>query len=398
MTLRTVARACATGLLAACALTFVATPALAADTDLGIDIKGSTLALGIKSKPVTITVANHGITKPSAVTIRVETDVHLGDKAVVDLGGQGDNGCTLDAQGRADCVVDRSVIPAPGGSIDLSAVIRKVEAGVTGKAGKLTMTLVVEGDSNQKNDSDTVDISLAGTKGVDLTVVAEDVTLLKPSGWYSGKPIPAGGKSIATASVFNYGDQIAAGFSFVGTLPKGATFTTLDAEECDFSADQRTVHCALKASLLSLPPQTGVLVEFEVVVARDVKGPVSLQGGSWTFVADKVVDTSEPIESRIATTQALPDYVSIIDPAELARMDLDPSDNVDGFTVFVAGPSGGTGGGTGDNGGDQGGLPVTGPIAGTVAGLGGAVLVGGAVVFMLARRRRVVLVTPRDGR
>ncbi len=56
-------------------------------------------------------------------------------------------------------------------------------------------------------------VVVAGAVNVDLTVVARDVTSRNPGGGYSGKPIPAGGKSIATASVFNYGDQIAAGLS-----------------------------------------------------------------------------------------------------------------------------------------------------------------------------------------
>jgi hypothetical protein len=106
----------------------------------------------------------------------------------------------------------------------------------------------------------------------------------------------------------------------------------------------------------------------------------------------------EPTRARTATTQALPDYVFIVDPAELAHMDIDPADNVDGFAVQVAGPSGGTGGGTGDNGGDDGGLPVTGPVAGGIAGVGGAVLLAGAVMFVMSRRRRVVLGTPHDGK
>jgi len=41
---------------------------------------------------------------------------------------------------------------------------------------------------------------------------------------------------------------------------------------------------------------------------------------------------------------------------------------------------------------------VTGPVAGSIAGAGGAVLIAGAVMFVMSRRRRVVLVTPGDGR
>jgi hypothetical protein len=394
MTMRSVARVCAASLLAAGALTLAATPALAADTDLGIDIKGSTLALGADAKPATITISNNGSTKPSAVKIKFNAGVNLGGKAVVDLGGDGEDDCALDAQGRADCVLDESIIPAPGGSVDLSVFIRKVEAGSTGKAGKLTVSIEVAGDSNKKNDSDTVDVTLSENKGVDLTAYAEDVTLYGEEA-YTGKPIPAGGKSKAEAFVVNFGDQIAAGVTAVAKLPKGATFVDQPAEGCDFSADQRSVRCDLTAAQLSLEPGKVAGFRFDIAVAQDVKGPVSLKDGSWTFVAYQAVDATR---ARSTAKQARPDYVFQVDPAEITHMDIDPSDNIDGFAVQVAGPAGGAGGGTGDNGDDDGGLPVTGPVAGTVAGVGGAVLVAGAVMFVMSRRRRVVLVTPHDGK
>jgi hypothetical protein len=393
MTMRSVARVCAAGLLAAGALTFAATPALAADVDFGVDIKGTTLALGANAKPATITVSNNGSTKPSEVKIKFDASkVNLGDKAVVDLGDDGEDDCALDGQGRAECVLDDSIVPAPGGSVDLAVFIRKVAAG-TGKAGKLTVSVEVDGDSNKKNDSDTVDVTLAEDKGVDLTAFAEDVTLHDVDEGYTGKPIPAGGKSVAEAFVVNFGDQTSAGLTAAATLPKGATFVAQQAEGCDFSADQRSVRCNLTAGQLSLAPGTVAAFQFDIEVAQDVKGPVSLKDGSWTFVAREVV---EPRAARKVAPQALPDYVFKVDPVEINHMDIDPSDNIDGFAVLVAGPAGGSGGGTGGDGGDDPDLPVTGPVAGTVAGLGGAVLVAGAVMFVMSRRRRVILVTPGD--
>ncbi|MDP9798865.1 hypothetical protein J2S43_007377 [Catenuloplanes nepalensis] len=61
----------------------------------------------------------------------------------------------------------------------------------------------------------------------------------------------------------------------------------------------------------------------------------------------------------------------------------------DEFVALVAVPGG--------NGGGEPGLPVTGPQTAIIGGVGAAVLVGGAVVFMMARRRKVVTVTPGDG-
>ncbi|GAB7048950.1 hypothetical protein [Catenuloplanes indicus] len=61
----------------------------------------------------------------------------------------------------------------------------------------------------------------------------------------------------------------------------------------------------------------------------------------------------------------------------------------DAFVALVSVPGG--------NGGGEPGLPVTGPQTAIIGGVGAAVLVGGAVVFMMARRRKVVTITPGDG-
>ncbi|MFI7539646.1 hypothetical protein [Actinoplanes sp. NPDC049599] len=391
MAMRSVTRLCTASLLAAGALTLTATPALAADVDFGVDIKGTTLALGANEKQSPITFSNYGSTKPSEVRIKVSADADLRGNAEVALyGNASPQPCELDEQGRADCLLDKSLIPAPGGSVDLNALIQKIGS-ASGKAGTLTVTVEVAGDSNKENDSDTVDVTFSETKGVDLTVFAADVTQYDVDEHHTGKPIPPGGKSVAEAFIYNFGDQTAGGFTAVANLPEGVTFVDQEADDCDFSVDRRSVRCVVGADQLPLPPRTAAVVQLNVVVAPDVKGPVTLQGGEWTFEAGETVD---PDRARIAAAGALPDYVSLVDPAEIAE--LDPADNVDGFAVIVAGPAGGTGGGTG--GGDDPGLPVTGPVAGTIAGAGGAALIAGAVMFLVSRRRRVVLVTPGDGK
>jgi hypothetical protein len=398
MTMRSAARVCAAGLLAAGALAFTATPALAADVDFAVDIKGTTFALGANVKRAPVTISNHGSTKPSEVRIKVSADADLRGNAAVDLyGNASPRPCELDEQGRADCLLDKSLIPAPGSSVDLYAYIRKIGS-PTGKAGELTVSVEVAGDSDEKNDSDTVDVTFTENKGVDLTVLADDVSLYDVDEHHTGKPIPPGGKSVAEAFVYNFGDQTADGITAVGKLPEGVTFVDQQADGCDFSADRRSVRCNVLNGQFPLPPVTGAVVQLDVIVGQDVKGPVSLQDGSWTFVASEIV---EPAGARITTTRkAPPNYISLVDPGEIARMDIDPADNVDGFAVIVAGPAGGSGGGTGGGtgGDDDPGLPVTGPVAGTIAGAGGAVLVVGAVMFVMSRRRRVVLVTPGDGR
>ncbi|MFI6762361.1 peptidase [Micromonospora sp. NPDC050417] len=74
-----------------------------------------------------------------------------------------------------------------------------------------------------------------------------------------------------------------------------------------------------------------------------------------------------------------------------------PENNV---AKIVFGTSGN--GDTGDDDSDEGGagadsgLPITGVQAGLIGGIGGAVLIAGATLFLLARRRRLVLVVPTE--
>jgi hypothetical protein len=66
--------------------------------------------------------------------------------------------------------------------------------------------------------------------------------------------------------------------------------------------------------------------------------------------------------------------------------DKNPANNTAKIVITVAGDTGGIGGG----------LPVTGVTAGLIGGIGGLALVAGAVLFVMSRRRRVLLVTPAD--
>jgi hypothetical protein len=313
--------------------------------------RDSATALGADVKQAPVTISNHGSSKPSEVKIKikVEADADLRGKAAVDLGGNAGRFCELDDQGRAECLLDKSIIPAPGGSVGLYAFLRKAGP-ATGRAGKLTVSVEVAGDSAAENDSDTVDVTFSQNEGPDLTAFAEDVTL-HDGDVYTGKPIPAGGRSVALGFVYNFGDRTAGGFTALANLPEGVTFAGQKAGGCDFSADRRSVRCEVRADQLTLPPRTGAVVQLDVVVARDAKGPATLPDGSWTFVAREAVD---PERARIAATRPLPDHVFKVGPAEIARLDIDPSDNVDGFAVLVAGPAGGTGDGNGDGSGTGG--------------------------------------------
>jgi LPXTG-motif cell wall-anchored protein len=115
-------------------------------------------------------------------------------------------------------------------------------------------------------------------------------------------------------------------------------------------------------------------------VDKGVK-PGALTGG---LVSVEPIVAQPSIGAKESTKVELPANVEGLQAA-----DVDATDNSDGYAVIVA-AQGGTGGG------DGGSLPVTGPQAGLIGGIGAAVLAAGGAMFLVARRRRVVLVTPGD--
>ncbi|WP_246159282.1 LPXTG cell wall anchor domain-containing protein [Catellatospora sichuanensis] len=69
--------------------------------------------------------------------------------------------------------------------------------------------------------------------------------------------------------------------------------------------------------------------------------------------------------------------------------DINPKNDTAKVIIKIGTPPAGVDN-SGNNGGTGGGLPVTGANVGLIAGIGGAVVLAGAVLFLLARRRKVV--------
>jgi hypothetical protein len=394
MTMRNLARVGATGLLAAGTLALAAGPAFAADVDFGLNLKGTTIAVGASSKPATISFTNYGTSTPSEVEVLFDATELDDSKVKIDLGE-----CTFE-DGIADCVIDASAIPGPGETSDLDVPLVK-QAGATGAAGKLTVTVLVEGDTNEANNSKTVDVTVGGS-GVDLRVVAPDVTEVDDSGDFTGKAIPPGGSSLVEGYIANHGDMVARGLKVQLSLPKDVTFTEEQFSGCDYSADHRSVDCELPGyplipSDLDTSPtkeNSALMVLFPVTVSKDAKGPVALKGGVLTAAAISQQDVPDVSILAKEAAPTLPEMAKTLTAAEIAELDVDASDNTDDFAVLVAGQTGGShGGGSGP---DDDGLPITGPVAASVGGAGLAVIVAGAMMFLAARRRRIVLVTPDD--
>jgi len=74
-------------------------------------------------------------------------------------------------------------------------------------------------------------------------------------------------------------------------------------------------------------------------------------------------------------------------------LEIDEVDNSDAFVAVVLSRDGSGGGG---GGGDAGFLPVTGAQAQMIGGVGALVLLVGGLMFVAARRRKLVLVAPDD--
>jgi hypothetical protein len=393
MTMRNLARISATGLLAAGVIAMAATPALAADVDFGLDLKGTTIALEAEGKPATATITNHGTTTPDAVNVLFDATDLDSSKVELDLGA-----CKVE-DGIGDCALSEDSIPGPGKTTETAVpLVLKEGASDDGPAslGKLTITLSVEGDTNQANDSKTVDVNLAGSGG-DLRVLASDVTKVDAEDQLTGQPLDPGDTSWAFAYVANHGDRATRGIKLEIALPEDVTF----AEEeggCEYTADKRHATCAAEDYVLQPWDQdetgnkenSSGTIAFKVQLSEEATGPATLTGGNWTVSAFGLV----PLNARLArTVPTVPDFVKPGCGDKEDEVEVDASDNSDAFAVLVAGPAGGNGGGE-----EEPGLPVTGPVAASIAGAGAAVLVLGVVLFVASRRRRVVLVTPGDER
>lgn len=377
-----------------------ASPAYAVDgTDLSVELSGTTIAADSTEKVVEIDLENVGKTTPESVDIIFTVGDLVGAFQFADI-------CDDDpADGTVHCSVDKTSIPEPGGTTDLSYLVTRADASADA-SGELTVTVLVDGDDNTANNTDTAEVVI-GEHGVDLGVVAEDVRapIDADASLESGAPvyidgsIAPGGSTAVVATVFNQGDMTADGVRISVTLPEQATFTEPE-QGCEYSADNRTVTCDY--SEITLIPAdhdtqdgdatSGGTFWFPAKIDAGVAKSGALAGGSVTVAALAAVPYGP--KQNVAAPTALPENVELLDAADVDKVvDVDESDNTDTYSIFVS-VNGGSGGGS--TGGDGSSLPVTGAQAGLFGGLGAFVIVLGAALFLIARRRRVVLMTPGD--
>lgn len=386
--------AAAVGLLAGGAF---AIPAYAdAAADIEVKLAGTTIAAGAPGKTGHISLINHGPNDAAGVTLTYAlTGLDTTKVSLIGLDSCDDKGA-----GTVVCELDPGTVKA-GQDRDLALQLVP-KAGATGDAGEITVSVAADtADPVAANNTATAPVTL-GREGVDLRLFAPDVYLDSGDG---NDPIPPGGTGTLWAYVQNQGDTPVTGVTVTLSLPEHVWFTQTLAD-CVYNQQTRRAVCSRDDITLvpaheddpedeEDPPSSGWFY-WRVKVGTNAPGPKALTGGTLT---------AAPIEAGMAAARgpapAPPGFFTAKAPAGVA-VDVDPIDNTDEYTVFVAAkttpsptpsstrsptptPTATSPSPTGSS------LPVTGPSGGSpgiVAGVGVATLLAGTVLVMVARRRR----------
>jgi hypothetical protein len=366
-----------------------ATPATAQDpgrADLEISLTGTTIAAGTPGKFGTVTLTNHG--PEEATGLELVYDATGLDTGKVQLVVEG---CPLE-DGIAVCVIDPDLI-AVGEHVTFFDLLELVP-GATGDAGSITVSISHGGaDEDESNNSFTAPVRI-GDSGPDLLVFAPDITNEAridfenlASSEVLDTPVVPGSDALVEIFVANQGGLAVSGVEVTIDLPEHVTFTAPE-PECTHAVRDATTTCSYADAIVQ--PGTGSLdgcfeagscgwFVFPVEVAGDAPAPKALTGGVAQAFGMELLE--EPPVLTL-TVPALPEnFVT----GELPEVD--PTDNSSEFTVFVS---------EAHDGGQGGGLPVTGVPALLIGGAGAAVLTSGVVLFLLGRRRRVILEMPES--
>jgi hypothetical protein len=394
---RPLVRLGAAALLASGAFTALGAPAQAAgtETDLSLDVVGTRVADGAQGKFAFAKVTNKGENTPSELAVRA--DVSKVDFSKVVAFPAVEDGCELEGTEQKPlawtCYATKDALPGPGETIDLPVVLFKMtETLKDAYSAPVTFTVISKDDTDKSNNTKSATVDFTKESGADLAVLADDVkkaVTVKNGKIQLAGDLHAGDTAQLIYTAWNQGDQATAGLKISVKLPKGVTFTEAE-DDCEYNADKTSLVCTY-ADAPFVPQDEDTKDGDNVVsggrfyhllsVSEDVKAG-ALTGGT---VSVEPILPAKGVAPKSTEIKNLPENMTPIQAA-----DLDPSDNTDGYAVVVA-AEGGAGGGNG-----TGGLPVTGAKAGLLGGVGVAVLAAGGAMFLVARRRRVVLVTPGD--
>lgn len=379
-----------------------ASPAYAEEgADLAIEFVGTTISSGVDGKFGSLRLTNNGPDDASDVFFTYDASALDPTKVEFDLGCEpGSN-------------PDEQVCPAiemlmSGEVLDLALPLSVVPGATSGSAGVITVTVSHAGtDSITANDVDDAEVIISDEGGVDLQVFApnigDEIILNEDTLEFEtvGDLLP-GSETFAFVFVENQGSEMASGIEISLTLPEHVTYT-LPEPDCTHAIGDSTTTCQYEGAVLAPSDMSGWCDSgdscgfffFPVKVSDDAPSPATLPGGiaeAWDMGLMTIF--TAPAEEPETDPGLLPDEM---------LPDVDPSDNVSFFSFFVGGPDDdGDPGDDGDDSGQGGGdgddepLPVTGSPVVLISGFGAALLAVGAVLFLVARRRRVVLADPVD--
>jgi hypothetical protein len=374
----------------------LASPARAAESsaDVSVTVASTKVAVGASGKIFRIDLVNDGPDAAADTVLNIDLSGLDAEKVVADPSTLPEI-CTA-SKANIVCKLGEG---AARETLSFPLTLNRVEDAKEGPAGSLTVEVAsATNDPKPENNKASADIEIAPS-GVDLTVDADDVYQIDEKGESTGEPVPPGEVTLLSTFIVNQGDTAANGLAFTAKLPEHVSFSPEGRYDfCSYSSDGRTADCQVDDLQLvpieKADPDNDVYgaidVPFVVEVAEDAPGPATPRG---TFTAS-AVHSDETARMSTLAKAALPKGITALTTTEAENevKDVDAGDNVDEYTVFIGAAASGGGGG----GGTGGGLPVTGVQVGLIGGVGAAVLALGAVLFVLSRRRRVVLVTPGD--
>jgi hypothetical protein len=375
----------AAGALAICtagALVSLASPAYAASgVDLTVKVDSSKIAIGAPAKIFFAKITNLGDVTAEGLTVDIDLAGLDSSRVEATVGEPIAEACDASAEDKITCTFGGTL--AADETFEFPLTLTPVAGAEPGSAGEFTVAVQPgEGqeDADTANNTTEVPVELVGSGG-DIVVLAQDVIAGVGE---NGKvlPVPPGETAPLFWLLANSGDTAVRGLTLTVELPEHVTFAE-KFEGCVYSNGDRSVTCTAPDEILEPDTAIGPEEGWAVEVSADAPGPVNLAGTA-KGSASAVVEDGAQILSAPAKS-ATPEWCE--EPADMPpAAEVDEADNSDDFTVFIGAPAGGGGGG----------LPVTGVQVGLIGGIGGGVLAVGAVLFLLARRRRVVLVTPGD--
>ncbi|MGB2567895.1 hypothetical protein ACPFP2_05505 [Micromonospora citrea] len=367
-----------------------------AGADLTADLAGGTIPLGVTKKTLHLKISNRGDTTPTRVVVRVDaSDLDRFDFRIMLWPTGGPRDCDGDSSGWY-CELLPDQLPGPGETVELP-ILATVQAEEP-LAGRIKVTVEVRPeDTNPVDNTKWFSIEVVDNPEADLSVIAPDVTqsvrIAADGSLASTGTLNPGETGAVRYTIANQGRKPVDGVKVELRLPAGATFTRPPGE-CVLGDAGRTAVCTYdRLALVPVDQDTdpndqlhsAVELYHLVTVSAATKAPVTLRNGTVRVegLSDPRSDRSGPARSDLPTNAVA-----------VRAVDVDDSDNQDGFAVVVAARSsgGGSGGDPGDGGGAGGGgsLPITGSQAGLTAGTGLAMLVVGGVLLLLTRRRRAI--------